>query len=104
MNSAVDHSVLIRRQRKEKETDDLARQISRFVNGSDQEEIANLAGKILNDHRTLQQKTFGLFLECIRKWAALEPQRWDSRNDFTVGTCKKIMERVEEAQYQPPLI
>jgi hypothetical protein len=83
---------------------ELADKLSRFVNSGTQEDIQMLADAVLKDHRTLQQQTFGFFLMCIRKWAALEGNWYDLRNEWTVQTCKQIVEKVDDVQYCPPFI
>ena len=83
---------------------ELADKLSRFVNGGTQEDIQALADAVLRDHRTLQQQTFGFFLVCIKKWACLEKNWYDLRNEWTVQVCKKIVDQVDEVQYRPPLI
>jgi hypothetical protein len=90
--------------REVKEIQELADKLSRFINGNSQECIQKLADTVLRDHRTLQQQTFGFFLICIRKWAALGEHGYDLRNAWTVQVCKQIVDWVEDAQYQPPLI
>lgn len=87
-----------------KEIEELADKLSRFVNGATREDLDQLADAVLREHRTLQQQTFGFFLACVRKWAALKENWYDLRNEWTVQTCKKIVEKVDEVQYDPPLI
>ncbi|RPI52556.1 MAG: hypothetical protein EHM49_00310 [Deltaproteobacteria bacterium] len=87
-----------------REIKELANKLSRFVNGCTQDGVVALADEILREHRTLQQQTFGLFLTCIRKWAALGEGWYDLRNEWTVQTCKKIVEKVEDVQYSPPFV
>ena len=88
----------------QKEIKELADKISRFINGAQEEDIEALADEILTDHRTLQQKTFGLILLCIRKWAALGEGWYDLRNEWTVQTCRTIVKKVESVMYRPPVI
>lgn len=55
------------------------------------------------EHRTLQQKCFNVFMDCISKWAsAFDKGRYDLRNEFTCKTSKKIMEKLDnEVPYAP---
>ena len=48
------------------------------------------AEEMMNEHRTLQQSMFGLFLRTIEEWS--KQKRYDLRNEYTVETSKKIME------------
>lgn len=84
---------------------ELAKEISRFVNrmanGKEEQEFVDA---LMREHRTLQQNTFGLLCQLIREWASVEENRYDLRNEFTVQTCKKIVETVEEVRYNPPFI
>ena len=89
---------------KSQEIRELADKLSRFVNSGTQEDVTALADAVLMDHRTLQQQTFGFFLVCIKKWAALGEDWYDLRNDWTVQVCKQIVSKVEEVEYRPPLI
>jgi hypothetical protein len=92
---------------REQEIKELADQLSRFINSNGQLNKELLADAILRDHRTLQQQTFGFFLTCIRKWAALAKEGesgFDLRNAWTVDVCEKIVAAVEEVKYTPPLI
>lgn len=92
--------------REVKEIQELADKLSRFVNGNSQECIQKLADTVLRDHRTLQQQTFGFFLICIRKWAALalSESRYDARNEWTVQVCRQIVDWVEDVEDRPPFI
>jgi hypothetical protein len=73
------------------------------VNGAGTEGLAELADKILQDHRTLQQQTFGLMMLCIQKWS--ETENFDGRNEYTVKLCKKLMETAKDDWFgRVPLI
>lgn len=92
---------------KEHEIKELAKRLSSLVNSYGSIPLEMLADEIFKDHRTLQQRTFALFLICIRKWAALAKEgesRYDLRNAWTVNTCAKIVAAVEEVKHTPPLI
>jgi len=89
----------------EQEIKELADKLSSFINGRGNPGRERLADAVLRDHRTLQQQTFGFFLLCIRKWAALaKTNEYDLRNAWTVDVCEKIVAAVEEVEYGPPLI
>ena len=57
-------------------------------------ELADFIGYVTTNHRTLQQQSFGVFMACIQKWS--ETKNFDARNEYTIKTCKKIMEAVKE--------
>lgn len=50
------------------------------------------AALVLQEHRTLQQSMFRLFLGTINEWSKLQKNQYDLRNEYTVQTSKKIME------------
>lgn len=58
---------------------------------------------VMQEHRTLQQAMFSLFMSCIREWARLSENHYDLRNEFTVETSKKIMKAIGEF-YGAPLV
>jgi hypothetical protein len=74
--------------------------LSSFVNGSHNESSEAFVEAIMRDHRTLQQMTFGLFLQLVDKWAEAgddkELMRFDARNEFTVTTAQKIRDMFEK--------
>ena len=69
----------------------LSRMVNRMGGGPELTDFVNL---VTNDHRTLQQQSFGVFMACIQKWS--ETKNFDARNEYTIKTCKKIMEAVKE--------
>jgi transposase-like protein len=62
--------------------------LSKFanINGRDKDVFAH---SVLSEHRTIQQKIFGLFLKTIEEWAKQES--FDLRNEHTIKTSKAIM-------------
>jgi hypothetical protein len=74
--------------------------LSSFVNGTHNESSEAFVEAITSDHRTLQQMTFGLFLQLVDKWAEIgddkEFCRFDARNEFTVETALKIRNMFEK--------
>jgi hypothetical protein len=52
---------------------------------------------LMCEHRTLQQKTARLFLQCMVEWAgAAEKQMFDDRNKKTVEVAKSIVHLLED--------
>ena len=60
----------------------------------------------MRDHRTLQQNTFGLMSKLVSAWAerAEDEFSYDLRNEFTVKTCKEIVDAVPQVGCRPPCI
>lgn len=56
---------------------------------------------VLTEHRTLQQSMFNVFLACVEEWSKLPEGHYDSRNEFTVKTSKKIMEALDGNIHAP---
>ena len=82
---------------------ELAKELSKFVNcmanGKEEQEFVDA---FMREHRTLQQSAFGLVCQLVKAWS--EQEHFDLRNEYTVKTCKKIMEAVGDVRYNPPLI
>lgn len=57
--------------------------------------IVFLTESMQRQHRTLQQMSFAAMMWMIKEWASLPETHYDLRNEFTVKTCKKIMQEVE---------
>lgn len=71
---------------------ELARLVDEFVNGSSDADFQNFAEHMVSRvHRTLQQKTMGLFMRTIEAWAALPENYFDGRNEATVRLSRKII-------------
>ncbi len=64
----------------------------------------SFADELLRQHRTLQQTAFGTFLAVIDKWAGLESNPFDARNEFTVEQSRTIVEALGQYNLQPPFI
>lgn len=72
----------------------LADSLNSFGNGP---EIEIFVETMLKEHRTLQQSSFKAILRLIQRWAELESSgRYDGRNEFTVKTCRKLIETLEK--------
>jgi len=81
--------------------------VSTFVNGTGTNcsAVKSFTKNVMNDHRTLQQATFNLFLQLIESWSLMEEQnRMDPRNEFTVKSAQKIKELLADTSMQAPLI
>ena len=62
------------------------------------------ARQVLREHRTLQQNAMRVFLAVVREWSALTPNKYDARNEWTVGRAKEIIQKLGEFGTQPPFI
>jgi hypothetical protein len=72
-----------------------AQDLSAFVNRHSKLAFEAFASQLTQcEHRTLQQLAFGLFWLCIKSWAKRE--HFDARNEYTVKTCKDLVESREE--------
>lgn len=75
---------------------ELANAVSDFVNGADKESKKEFVNTLTHrTHRTLQQLSFGLFLDAIFEWADNAENNFDMRNEYTVETSRKIKELIE---------
>ena len=50
----------------------MAKMLSKFVNGSLDDEKRAFVREVMRDHRTLQQGIFDLFLQLCEQWAELK--------------------------------
>lgn len=57
---------------------------------------------VTNDHRTLQQAAFRLFMASVREWATHE--HFDARNEATVTLSKRIVAALGEDIERIPFI
>ena len=83
--------------------DGAARTLAHYVNalGSDHADFVEQLTR--NEHRTLQQSTMGLFLECVDAWAAKKDHEYDLRNQATVEMCRKIRAALTDDGWDVPL-
>ena len=73
----------------------LAAEFSHFINRASDADLQLLATQITSDHRTLQQKSMHLFMECIHNWAdAHKSGRYDARNGTTCAVSAFIREEL----------
>ena len=86
---------------KQKEAKEVADQLLHLVN-TFSPETETFVDTIMSAHRTLQQNTFRLMVECIKGWAQVKKDdRYDDRNIETVLLCDKIVETFGEELYLP---
>jgi len=79
----------------DKDIKDLVSKLSGLVNPFNFEH-EKFTQAVLNEHRTLQQSIFRLFIKTISQWAKLQENHYDLRNEYTVLTSRKIMKELEE--------
>lgn len=71
----------------------MAEELSNFVNGATYQEKQEFVETVLADHRSLQQDTFSMFLQCISEWAKdAEANNYDARNE---RACKASLMMVK---------
>lgn len=75
---------------------ELQKEFSKFLNGGGSDDFKEFALSVLDDHRTLQQSAFSLFMECLHVWAiAYDKGLYDARNEFTCKKSKEIITTIE---------
>lgn len=77
---------------------EVAEALSRCANNFGPEKgINKFVETIMRDHRTLQQTMFRFMLQTIYRWSEQHDSgMFDGRNEFTVKTCKKIVEALKD--------
>ena len=81
---------------RQEEWDKLAKSISQFVNGANDEDYKEVAKRMCNDHRTLQQSSMKFVMTFIEQMAI---NSVDGRNEAAVNLAKRIA--VLEDKYLP---
>lgn len=77
--------------------EEIACQLSDFVNSAFDSEKRDFVEEVVTDHRTLQQDTFIMFLKCVETWANYyENGLHDPRNEYTCKASKVIIEALKE--------
>jgi hypothetical protein len=70
-----------------------ARALTDFANWASTEEFEEFTNELTKSHRTLQQSTFRLMVDCIKAWSDCYDEEWfDLRNEDTVRTSKHLWE------------
>jgi len=55
-----------------------------------------------NTHRTLQQSSMAVMMECMKLWAEMYDKGWyDLRNEQTCKLAKKIVDEFKDEIYMP---
>ena len=82
-----------RKMEAEDRAEKMAEALDRWINGADKDDIKVFATALSHKHRTLQQKTFGAFLQFAKILASHKKTGdYDLRNEFAVRGSTKIME------------
>lgn len=77
----------------------LGKLFMRQVNGMSDEDMTAFIGEVIGDHRTLQQKATGVFLNAILAFAAkAEDGNFDGRDEFSKQVCLTIKKALAEAE------
>jgi len=79
--------------------EDVASQISSYVNGFGMSRPQELAEAMGNDHPTLQQGKMRLFVAFVREMAKIEYP--DARNEASVELAKKLVKEWGDGPYLP---
>lgn len=79
----------------EERVENLAQEISRFVNGASINELETLAKQMTKDHPTLQQSKMKLFCLFIEEMASKEYT--DARNDTSKKTAIMMIDGFKQA-------
>lgn len=75
-----------------KNADEAAEALADFANGAYREDYEAFAEKIVfRTHRTLQQGIMRAFVAVIEKYATLNENQYDLRNEATVKLAKKMI-------------
>lgn len=70
-----------------------AQLLSSIVNNfGPEDDIKVFVDEVLKQHRTLQQGIFKVIVTLIVAWANLPENNYDGRNEYTVKTCKQILD------------
>ena len=80
-----------------KKAEEFVSLLSTYVNrgGSNARKRRYVVEAIMQEHRTLQQLMFSMFMECIAEWATKDKDgRYDGRNEYTVKTCNQIIQNM----------
>ena len=83
----------------ETKVEDLASQISNYVNGFGMSRPERLAEVMVKDHPTLQQGKMRLFVAFVREMAKIEYP--DARNEASVDLAKKLVKEWGDGPYLP---
>ena len=90
---------VLRHERKmeaEEKRQKLVDDFSRFVNSAGTNEIKEFCTDISNDHRTLVQVKFGMFLQFANILAhRYETGEYDARNEYACQASSKIMKMLD---------
>lgn len=76
---------------------EMAEQLSNFVNVATPTEMKAFAQTVASDHRTLQSDTFKLFTLCMKEWStAYQENRYDERNAWSCKASKHIVKMLDD--------
>ncbi|HQL12037.1 MAG TPA: hypothetical protein PK507_03395 [bacterium] len=83
--------------------EEMAKSFSDFVNSFDTSRHKEFAEKLCyNTHRTLQQSSMAVMMECMKLWAEMYDKGWyDLRNEQTCKLAKKIVDEFKDEIYMP---
>jgi hypothetical protein len=74
---------------------DAAKAFTDFINGAGSSAKKEFVETMMREHRTLQQESFNLFLDCMEAWSKLNgTELYDDRNKFAVVKSREIMEAI----------
>ena len=86
---------------KEKENAEMVvKQFSNFVNSMGRHP-KYFVNAVMQEHRTLQQSMFNVFMACIEAWSRVPDNWYDLRNEYTVLTSQKIIKHLDGNIHAP---
>jgi hypothetical protein len=79
----------------------LAQDMAKFVNGMGHNNF-DFVKEMMNEHRTLQQQSFELMMDCIKAWStAYDHKAYDGRNEATCKLCNQIYNQFKDEWFVP---
>jgi len=85
-----------RQMREEERAIKMAEALTKWANGADADALKVFATALSHQHRTLQQATFGAFLQFVKVLASNHKAgNYDARNEYSCQTAAKIMEATD---------
>lgn len=75
---------------------EVAQVVSDFANVAFESEKQEFAETVTNEHRTLQEEMFTMFLGCLNEWSEKKEYQIDARNQYTYKASKIMMQALKE--------
>ena len=76
---------------------EVAEVLSNFANGATQKDKEMFVEAVVTDHKTLQEDTFIMFLNCMKQWAEMNRNgNFDARNEYTCKASAVMIQALKE--------